>query len=208
MSALLELHSVSFKRGRKALFTALSLSLEPGQLLRIEGENGAGKTTLMRIMAGLLAPLDGSIQWRGQDVARLRDEFSAELLYLGHAPALKQDLTALENLEFSSVIGGDEVEQNELKRALTQAGLGQRFNLAARQLSQGQRRRCALARLELSRNRPLWILDEPFNALDTAAIGWLSSLIDQHLASGGMVALSTHQAQPIAAWATARVLTL
>jgi heme exporter protein A len=208
MSASLELRSLTLKRGRRTLVSDLQLELAPGELLRVEGENGAGKTTLLRAMAGLLAPAHGSVFWGGQNVARLRDEFSAQLLYLGHAPALKDDLSALENLAFASLLAGDQSDQEAAQRALSAAGLGQRLRIAARLLSQGQRRRCALARLELSRHRPLWILDEPFNALDSGAIGWLSALIDRHLEDGGSVALSTHQRQPLSAWSAAKVLSL
>ena len=199
MSPLLELVDLSCQRGRRELFSGLKASLAPGQLLRVEGANGAGKTSLLRMLSGLLPASSGEVRWRGQNVARLRDEFNAELLYLGHAPALKDDLSALENLAFSMALAGVALAPEALLKALERAGLKGRSGLATRVLSQGQKRRAALARLELSSDRTIWILDEPFNALDNAAIVWLTTLIESHLANGGMVVMTTHQRQGIGA---------
>lgn len=199
MSAVLELVELSCKRGRRELFSGLHAGLAAGQLMRVEGANGAGKTSLLRMLAGLLPATAGEVRWRGQNVARLKDEFNAELLYLGHAPALKDDLTALENLAFSMALAGGAVAPSTLRDALERAGLKGRSDLATRLLSQGQKRRAALARLELSSDKTLWILDEPFNALDNAAIVWLTGLIERHLAAAGMVVMTTHQRQGIGA---------
>jgi heme exporter protein A len=199
VSATLELVDLSCKRGRRELFFGLQASVSAGQLLRVEGANGAGKTSLLRMLCGLLPPSAGQVRWRGQNVARLKDEFNAELLYLGHAPALKDDLTAAENLACSMSLAGSASSKAALGEALERAGLKGRSGLATRLLSQGQKRRAALARLELSADKSLWILDEPFNALDNAAILWLTALIERHLASKGTVVMTTHQRHAIGA---------
>ncbi len=199
MSARLELVELSCRRGRRELFSGINAVLAAGQLLRVEGANGAGKTSLLRMLCGLLPANAGEVRWDGQNVARLKDEFNAELLYLGHAPALKDDLTAGENLAWSMSLAGHASTAQARSEALQRAGLKGRSGLPIRLLSQGQKRRAALARLELSADKPLWILDEPFNALDNAAILWLTSLIERHLACGGMIVMTTHQRQQIGA---------
>ena len=166
---MLELQALSCSRGGRSLFSGLNLKLEAGQLLRVSGVNGAGKTSLLRLICGLLLPLQGRVLWQGESIAKLRDEFNRQLVYLGHAAALKDELSALENLQTAAVLGGRKVGRIDAMRALTQAGLGGREHVPVRTLSQGQRRRAALARLELCAEVPLWVLDEPFNALDTSA---------------------------------------
>jgi heme exporter protein A len=197
MSATLELVDLACQRGRRVLFRNLGVSLVAGQLLRVDGANGAGKTTLLRMLCGVLPPAAGEVRWQGKNIARLRDEFSAELLYLGHAPALKDELSALENLTFATVLAGRSASTDQLVEALERAGLSEKKGLPVRFLSQGQRRRAALARLEIAQQQPLWVLDEPFNALDKGAIMWLTALIERHLADGGNVVLTSHQVLPI-----------
>ncbi len=193
MSAGLELRQVECVRGRRSLFKGLDLLVQPGQLLRLQGANGAGKTSLLRMICGLLAPADGEVLWRGQRIAALREEFGKELVYLGHAAALKDDLSALENLQTASVLGGQAVSASQAGAALAAAGLRGRERAPARVLSQGQRKRVALARLVLSSKSPLWVLDEPFNALDSAATAWLVDLVSAQVERGGIVVLSSHQ---------------
>lgn len=193
MTPGLELRDVQCVRGRRSLFKHLDLNLRPGQLLRLLGANGAGKTSLLRIVCGLLPPAHGQVLWRGQRIQALREEFGKELVYLGHAAALKDDLTALENLLSASVLGGRTASKAAAAAALSAAGLRGRENAPARVLSQGQRKRVALARLALCSDAPLWVLDEPFNALDTAAHAWLVGLISEQTRRGGMVALTSHQ---------------
>lgn len=192
-AALLELRDVTCERGGRALFRHLQLQLGPGQLLRVRGVNGAGKTSLLRLVCGLLPAAEGQVLWRGERIADLGGQWGRELVYLGHAAALKDDLTAPENLQTACLLGGRVVTPAQARAALTQTGLPGRWRVPARQLSQGQRRRVALARLLLSPDVPLWVLDEPFNALDSAATDWLCGLIASHLGRGGVVVLTSHQ---------------
>ncbi len=190
---MLELQGLACARGGRSLFSGVDLTLQPGQLLRVGGVNGAGKTSLLRLLCGLLAPAQGQVRWGGQNIVGLRDEFNRQLVYIGHAAALKDDLSALENLQAACVLGGHHCSDGEALGALAQAGLRGRERVAARTLSQGQRRRVALARLELAAGARLWVLDEPFNALDSAATAWLLALISAQLQRGGMVVLTSHQ---------------
>ena len=193
MTLGLELRQLECVRGRRSLFKGLNLNVLPGHLLRLQGANGAGKTSLLRMMCGLLAPAHGEVLWRGQRLTALREEFGKQLVYLGHAAALKDDLSVLENLVAASVLGGRSVSAPQATAALAAAGLRGREHAPARVLSQGQRKRVALARLVLSSESPLWVLDEPFNALDTAATAWLLGLITEQVGRGGIVVLTSHQ---------------
>ena len=195
---MLELQAVACVRGGRTLFSDVNLALQPGQLLRVSGVNGAGKTSLLRMLCGLLAPAQGRVLWQGQAIASLRDEFNRQLVYVGHAAALKDDLSALENLQTAGVLGGSVSTDSDALAALAQAGLRGRERVPARILSQGQRRRVALARLELGGASKLWVLDEPFNALDNAATAWLLALVTAQLARGGVVVLTSHQAVALA----------
>lgn len=190
---MLELHAVSCVRGGRTLFEQLDCQVAAGRLLRLRGANGAGKTSLLRMVCGLLPPTEGQVSWRGEPIPDLAEQFGRQLVYLGHAAALKDDLSALENLQTSCLLGGLAVSREQALQALAQAGLPGRWRAPARQLSQGQRRRVALARLVLSPATPLWVLDEPFNALDTAATGWLCGLLQAHLERDGVVVLTSHQ---------------
>ena len=189
----LELRDLACVRGRRRLFQGLSATLRPGQLLRVSGANGAGKTSLLRMLCGLLAPAQGQVLWQGQQLKREREDFHRQLVYLGHAAALKDELTPLENLQVAARLGGAAPDEAAARRALADAGLAGREHLPSRVLSQGQRRRAALARLPLAQ-AGLWVLDEPFNALDTAATAWLLGLIEAQLQRGGLVVLTSHQA--------------
>ncbi len=193
MNTGLELRQIECVRGRRSLFKGLDLSVPTGRLLRLQGANGAGKTSLLRMICGLLAPAHGEVLWRGQRIAALREEFGKDLIYLGHAAALKDDLSALENLQTASLLGSRAVSAAQAGAALADAGLRGRERAPARVLSQGQRKRVALARLVLSADAPLWVLDEPFNALDAAAGAWLVGLITAQVGRGGIVVLTSHQ---------------
>jgi heme exporter protein A len=190
---MLEMRNVACVRGGRRLFAKLDLSLKAGQLLRVTGVNGAGKTSLLRMLCGLQTPEQGELRWQGSRIDELRENFNCQLVYVGHAAALKDDLSALENLLTAARLGGLPASEPVARQALASAGLAGKEGAPARTLSQGQRRRVALARLELAAASALWVLDEPFNALDTAATGWLLGLIERHLARGGLVVLTSHQ---------------
>ena len=189
--------NLSCSRVDKRLFSGVSFALQPGQWLHLEGDNGVGKTSLLRLACGLSALEQGEIQWQGQPVSQNSDEFRANLAYLGHQLALKEDLTPLENLRADAAIAGRALSLADAKSALVQLGLKGREHLPVRVLSQGQKRRTALARLWVS-SAKLWILDEPFVALDNAAQNVLSEVINSHLSKQGMVLLTSHQAVSLA----------
>lgn len=194
---MLRAHGLACDRGDRRLFSAVDLSVSPGEWLQVEGANGAGKTSLLRILAGLAPTADGLIEWEGRPVAEVRDDYHARLLYLGHAPAIKEDLSALENLQTAAAVAGRPLDESTAMAALRRIGLKGREDLPARVLSQGQKRRVALARLLCSQAR-LWILDEPFVALDVAAVAQLCGILDDHLSRGGMLIFTSHQAVQLA----------
>jgi heme exporter protein A len=195
---------LSVRQGR-ALFKNLDVALAGGELLRVAGENGSGKTTLLKILCGLLAPDAGEVRWRGTPIRQLREDFARQLVYLGHSPAVKDDLTAAENLAISCTLAGTTASADSVQAALGQYAIP--AAVPVRKLSQGQRRRAALARLLLSESVPLWLLDEPFAALDAAAAKLTEDLIARHVARGHAVAYTTHQPSGIDA-SVARVIEL
>ena len=189
---MLEVVDLECVRGDRRLFSGLTFSLQPGELLHLHGHNGSGKTTLMRAICGLIRPTAGRVAWKGRDSRKLAEEFSGDLLYVGHKNGIKGDLTGVENLHLAAVLDGLDVAEADAWEALDRMGLKGHEDLPSRVLSQGQKRRVALARLLLSK-APLWILDEPFTALDKAAVGFLQSVIRDHVDAGGLVILTTHQ---------------
>ena len=180
-------------RGDRELFNDVSAAVGAGDALRVAGANGSGKTSLLRMLCGLACPSAGAVRWGGRDIRALREEFGSQMIYLGHANGVKDDLAAWENLVVAATLGGQRVTREAAYQALDQLGLGQAADLPTRALSQGQRKRVALARLQLGTRQRLWILDEPFTALDHAAVGALCATINGHLAQGGMVVYTTHQ---------------
>jgi len=192
LAASLELRELACARGNRRLFAGTSTCVRAGELMRVQGPNGAGKTTLLRTLCGLSTPTEGEVRWCGQPVAHERDSFHRDLIYIGHAAALKDDLTARENLLAACLLGGQHPTEEQVLAALRAAGLRQREHLSARSLSQGQRRRVSLARLVLGESSRLWILDEPFNALDTDATAWLLGVLEAQLRRGGIVVLTSH----------------
>ena len=190
---MLALRGLACVRNGRKVFEGASCTVGPGHLLRVQGANGAGKTSLLRVICGLLAPARGEALWCGQNIASLREEFGRQLIYLGHAAALKDDLSPLENLLAAHALGGQMLNPAQARQALGLAGLRGLEDTLVRRLSQGQRRRSALARLVHAKYAPLWVLDEPFTALDALATAWLAALIRAQLDGGGVVVLTSHQ---------------
>lgn len=189
---MLEISNLACSRGDHLLFSDLNFSLSAGELLQVQGANGSGKTSLLRTLCGFMMPVAGEIRWRGQNIRELSDAFYAEMIYLGHLNAIKDELNALENLRISAGLAGCKVDDKQVITALRRMGLRGREMLPVKVLSQGQRRRLALARLLLS-NASLWILDEPLTALDVGAVELMQELIGEHLVNNGMVIYTTHQ---------------
>ncbi|ALP54640.1 heme ABC transporter ATP-binding protein [Candidatus Tenderia electrophaga] len=190
---MLNIANLECVRGDRQLFSDLSFAMDGGSLLHVHGANGSGKTTLLRAIAGLVLPEAGAIQWNGVSTRKLGEDFNRELLYLGHHDGLKFELTGYENLNIFARLSGFNISARQVEVALKRMGLARCVELPVKVLSQGQKKRVALARLLLQPAR-LWILDEPFVALDVAAVSLLLELIQQHVADGGMVILTTHQA--------------
>jgi heme exporter protein A len=201
---VLEVRGLECVRGDHRLFTDLSFSLQGGELLRLRGSNGSGKTSLLRLICGLLEPAAGEVMWKGESIHAQRDEFNAELLYLGHLNGIKSELTGFENLRISNTLRGETPTDDQIYDALGQIGLAGREDLPTQVLSQGQKRRVALARLLLS-DAALWVLDEPFTALDVDAVAQLGKLIEAHLQKGRMVVYTTHQEVEMQAGASREV---
>lgn len=190
---------LSCVRGERSLFRDLGFDLGNGDLLQVRGPNGSGKTSLLRMVCGLMPPAAGRITWRGAHLRDTGEDYKASLSHVGHLNGVKDELNALENLRLSAGIADLGTDPGALRDALHQFGMQGFERLPCKLLSQGQRRRVALARLTLSGARPLWVLDEPFAALDAAGIATMGRLLEAHLARGGMALLTTHQEVPIAA---------
>lgn len=191
----LQTHQLSCIRGGRVLFENLDIKISNGDALHISGDNGSGKTSLLRMLCGLSEPTSGMVSWGGVDIRREREQFCSQLIYLGHSPAIKDDLTGCENLLMSAALSGNQPSdiKHQAFTALALAGLDQFADLPTGKLSQGQKKRLAQARLLLNVHTPLWILDEPFVALDQPAIVQLTATINIHLERGGMLIYSTHQ---------------
>lgn len=189
---MLKISNLSCIRGGRPLFTGLHFALQPGEVLFLKGANGAGKTSLLRILCGLSLPESGEIAWKDVPVQRLGAEFRREIFYLGHANALQEALTVQENLAFYADLQGRAADGASHRNALARLGVQACHARVVRQLSQGQKRRVALSRLLLTSAR-LWILDEPFVALDVQAIDALREILATHLHGGGMVVFTSHQ---------------
>jgi len=189
---VLQARALSCVRGERLLFSDLDLLVRAGECLHVRGENGVGKTSLLRILTGLSKPESGEILWKQQAIAAESTQYHRELLFLGHRDALKEDLTALENLEMYAAIDDVALSQEQVLSSLWRFGLRGREHLPVSCLSAGQKRRVLMARM-LTRQAKLWILDEPFNALDINAVHALQALIAEHLEHGGLVVLTSHQ---------------
>ena len=189
----LSVHNLACARGERLLFKGMNFSVGAGELLLVQGGNGQGKTSLLRLLTGLARPEEGEIRWRGESIRRNRDLFHAEMIYLGHANGVKDDLNPVENLRFAEGLQGRAFEQERAIGILKQLGLSLCLDLPCRVLSFGQRRRVALSAMLLA-DVKLWILDEPLTGLDVHAVALMEGLIRDHLAGGGLVVATTHQA--------------
>jgi heme exporter protein A len=197
---MLEAVGLECIRGERRLFASVGFRLQGGEMLYLQGRNGSGKTSLLRMLCGLTPPAAGEIRWRGQSIVSLGEEFRGELCYLGHHNAIKEELTPLENLLASARLAEESLDEDAALDALERVGLAGREDLACRYLSQGQKRRVALARL-VNERRLLWVLDEPYVALDSAAVELVAGLIGTHLQRGGLAVLTTHQTVDVPAGA-------
>jgi len=189
----LSVHDLACARGDRLLFKAMNFSVKAGELLLVQGGNGQGKTSLLRLLTGLSRPEAGEVRWRGEAIQKQRDAYHAEMMYLGHANGVKDDLNPVENLRFAEGLQGRAFDKARATALLERLGLGRCLDLPCRVLSFGQRRRVALAALLLAGAR-LWILDEPLTGLDVHAVALMEGLIRDHLAGGGLVVATTHQA--------------
>lgn len=190
-SALLQVRDLASERDDRLLFEELSFSLSSGELLQIAGANGSGKTTLLRILAGLSSRYRGQLWWRGEALPAARHRFRAETLYLGHGAGNKAVLTPLENLRWSCALRGQRVEQSSMLAALERVGLAGFEEQPCYSLSAGQQRRAGLARL-FCQPAGLWILDEPFTAIDQRGVAEIEQWLAHFCAEGGAVLLTTH----------------
>ena len=190
---MLEASVLECVRGECRLFAGVGFRLAAGEMLFLQGANGSGKTSLLRMLCGLAPPAAGEIRWRGEAIGKLGEDYRRQLVYLGHHNAIKEELTPLENLLASARLAEEVLAPDAALDALANLGLAGRADLPCRYLSQGQQRRVALARLVHER-RALWLLDEPYAALDAPATALIAQLIGAHLQRGGLVVLTTHQA--------------
>lgn len=186
---MLEVHELTCLRGDRLLFSRLSFALRAGECLHVRGRNGSGKTSLLRIVCGLSTPQEGEVRWRGRRIDADREEFAANLAYVGHQNGVQENLTPAENLSVDARLHGAEIR---VEAVLTEWGLDGLDDLPARFLSQGQRRRLALARLGIG-DKPLWILDEPFTALDVDSVARVLARVRAHVGRGGAAILTSHQ---------------
>lgn len=189
---MLTVQDLACLRGDRLLFKNVGFELNAGGLLYVLGENGSGKSSLLRMLCGLLMPEVGTVSWGKKTIKEDAEAYLSDLTYIGHLNGLKDDLTALENLILSARAAGNYVSEAKAMAALTAIGIERCANLPARVLSQGQKRRVTLAKLWLAEGK-LWILDEPFAALDIASVSLLAKRLGEHLSSGGMAILTTHQ---------------
>jgi heme exporter protein A len=202
---LLELNKFSCTRDHDPLFEPFDAIINAGDIVQVAGPNGAGKTTLLRTLCGLFDSFEGQILWQGAPISHSTPrhiwyEFLSQLLYLGHQPGIKKSLTARENLEwFAGIKGG--LDRLNVEEVLSRVGLSGYADIPCQQMSAGQQRRVGLARLYFDRS-PMWILDEPFTAIDKQGVARLEGLLKQHSANGGTVILTTHQALSLESYRT------
>ena len=184
---------LKLERGERLLFRGLHFDAPAGSLVRLAGANGTGKTSLLRLLTGLMQPDAGAVLYKGADISKLKEDYAKDLVYIGHMNGVKDDLSAIENVRVAARMGNIIASDEELVDALTRVGLEDFIDQLTGELSQGQRRRVALARLFVSKTKPVWILDEPFVALDAASVANLAATVAEHVQAGGIVIYTTHQ---------------
>lgn len=189
--AVLQAQGLAARRGTETLFQGLDCTLQPGQVLWLRGANGSGKTTLLRVVAGLLQPDAGSLSWGGVPLTQ-SPQYPRGLVYIGHTQGLKDDLTALEALTFLVRLHGRDCTPVQAQDALRRLDMHHRRHLPVRTLSQGQKKRVALARLAMEAEASLWVLDEPLDALDDRGIACVQALLAEHVARGGSILMTSH----------------
>lgn len=189
---MLEAINLTCVRGTRRLFKDLNFTVERGELIELRGPNGSGKTSLLRILCGLATPAVGDVLWDGSNIRSLGEEYAASVAYLGHQNAVKDELTAIENLCISAGVSGHTLAAGKAQEVLGRVGLTQQQNLPARVLSAGQRRRLGMTRL-LTSNATLWILDEVLTSLDASAMDVSREFMTEHLQNGGAAIVATHQ---------------
>lgn len=189
---MLEVINLTCVRGTRRLFKDLNFSVTEGELVELRGPNGSGKTSLLRILCGLASPAAGEVHWNGRRIGSLGEEYSASVAYLGHQNAVKDELSAFENLRISSAVAGQSLDKKRAQEILERVGLTQQQNLPARVLSAGQRRRLGMTRL-LTSTAKLWILDEVLTSLDDRAMNLSREFITEHLKQNGLAIVATHQ---------------
>lgn len=197
--SMLQASGLQCVRGDRRVFDGVAFELTNGGLLQVSGPNGSGKTSLLRIVCGLLQPASGSIQWNGRGIRAHGEEYNQSLAYVGHLNAVKDELRVGENLRLGAQLAGVPASDQAVSATLDEFAFRGLERLPCKFLSQGQRRRLALARLRLSGTRALWVLDEPFAALDTAGVEVVKRVLEEHLRRGGLALLTTHQEVEIAA---------
>ncbi len=189
---IFEVKNLACRRGERYLFRKLSFSLQEGQLFVVQGQNGAGKSSLLKILAGLGAPLKGSIQWQGKPLRRFDTDYHAVMSYLGHKNSLRKTLSPLENIYAHSILSGSKASLlSNAEELLCAFDLGQHAHLPCEKLSAGQKRKVALSTIILQQ-KLIWILDEPFTALDEVSIQALVNFFKAHLAKKGIIVIASH----------------
>jgi heme exporter protein A len=189
---MLDVINLGCVRGDRRLFSGLNFTLEPGGMVEVRGPNGGGKTSLLRILCGLMTPAEGEVRWQGTMIRSVREEYLGTIAYIAHQNGIKDELTPIENVRVAVGIVGGELDKHEARAIIGRLGLKNQAQLPARLLSAGQRRRLALARL-LAAKATLWILDEALSSLDDAGAALAQELVGEHLKTGGMTVITTHQ---------------
>jgi len=188
---MFEAKSLECVRDDRLLFDDLSFTVAESEVLQIEGPNGSGKTSLLRILCGLRLAEAGKVLWQGESIISNREDYYANMVYIGHLPCVKADLTVMENIRSLLDTRSLSLGNIEIEAALDKVGLASYEDVPGKALSSGQRRRILLAFVELSQAK-LWILDEPLTALDVQGVALMESMIMEHKQSGGSVVFTTH----------------